>query len=100
MGELEREQLKCKMATMAGDKLCKSSQGRRKAEENAAFHKIISSFQAVSAHLMRHTLLPQCISLLGFSTFNAKMNLGRGHILLPKYLVLACLTPPFVPCFF
>lgn len=42
-----------KMATIARDKRCKSNGGkRRKAAKNWAFHKIISSFQAVSPHLI------------------------------------------------
>lgn len=64
-----------------------------------AFYKIISCFQAVSAHLIRQTLFLQCISLPGSSTFNANMNPGRGHILSLKYLASAWRTPAFVPCF-
>lgn len=89
-----------KMATISGDKHCKSNRGkRRKPAKNRAFHKIISSFQAVSPHLIWHTFLQQCISLPISSTFNANMIQGRGLIFLVKYLVCACFTPPFVPRF-
>lgn len=89
-----------KMAAIARDKHWKSNGGKgRKLAKNMAFHKIISSFPAVSPHLIWHTFLQQCISLPVSSTFNANMILGRGLILLVKYLVCARCTPPFVPCF-
>lgn len=51
-----------KMAAIARDKHCKSNGGKgRKLAKNMAFHKIISSFPAVSPHLIWHTFLQQCI---------------------------------------
>lgn len=88
-----------KMATVAGDKRWKSNgKGKgRKLAKNRAFHEIISSFQAVSPHLIWHTFPRQCISLLLSSTFNENTIPGTRLILLVKYLACACRTPPFVP---
>lgn len=62
---------------------------------NLAFQIIISSFPAVSAHLIIDMLLQQCIPLPCSSTFNAK----AGVILTLKHLVSARCTPPFLLCF-
>lgn len=69
-----------KMATIAWDRHCRSrKEEMREPGENRVFHKIISSFQAVSPHLTWHTFFSNVFHYPS-STFNGIMFLGRGLI--------------------